>query len=113
MTRYGVAGGAEEAEGLYRLDAMEEKPDLAQAPRLRRSDGALLPHRAFAARYVFTPAIFPALAACPPGLNGEIQLTDAMRAVMDADGFHGVSLAGRRLDIGNPRGLLEAAAAML
>ncbi|MDD5350521.1 MAG: sugar phosphate nucleotidyltransferase [Chthoniobacteraceae bacterium] len=111
VSRYGIAGGvADAASGLYRLDAMEEKPALEAAPRLRDAQGAVLAPHAFAARYVFTPAIFPALEACPPGRNGEIQLTDAMRTLLREQGFYGAPLAGKRLDIGNPQGLLEAAA---
>ena len=112
VARYGIAGGAVDAQGLFTLNAMEEKPSPESAPRLRLPDGSTLVHHAFAARYVFSPAIFPALAACPPGRNGEIQLTDAMRTVMDAEGFFGVPLGGRRLDIGNPKGLIEASALM-
>ncbi len=108
VSRYGIAGGREEEDGLFRLDAMEEKPAPEQAPRLRRADGSELAPHAFAARYVFTPAIFEALEHCPPGRNGEIQLTDAMRTVMQRQGFHGARLEGRRLDIGNPKGLVEA-----
>lgn len=108
VRRYGVAGGVAEENGLFALDAMEEKPAPEQAPRLRDASGAVLDYHAFAARYVFTPAVFDALAACPPGRNGELQLTDAMRTVMRQRGFYGVPLGGRRLDIGNPKGLLEA-----
>jgi UTP-glucose-1-phosphate uridylyltransferase len=35
-----------------------------------------------------------------------------MRTVMDAEGFYGMALGGKRLDIGNPRGLIEAAEMM-
>ena len=112
VARYGIAGGMVDAQGLFSLDTMEEKPSPESAPRLRLPGGSALPHHAFAARYVFSPAIFPALADCPPGRNGEIQLTDAMRTVMQKEGFFGVPLGGRRLDIGNPRGLIEAAALM-
>jgi len=112
VSRYGIAGGVADEEGIFRLDAMEEKPAPETAPRLRRADGSTLPHHAFAARYVFTPAIFAALDDCQPGRNGEIQLTDAMRTVMEEQGFFGVPLGGRRLDIGNPKGLIEASAMM-
>ncbi|XHR28934.1 MAG: UTP--glucose-1-phosphate uridylyltransferase [Chthoniobacteraceae bacterium] len=108
VSRYGIAGGRVEEDGLFRLDAMEEKPAPEKAPRLRRDDGTQLPPHAFAARYVFTPAIFDALQDCPPGRNGEIQLTDAMRTVMEKEGFYGARLGGKRLDIGNPKGLIEA-----
>jgi len=112
VARYGIAGGAVDKEGLFRLDAMEEKPAPESAPRLRRADGSTLAHHAFAARYVFTPEIFHALDGCPAGRNGEIQLTDAMRTVMQSQGFFGVPFSGRRLDIGNPKGLIEASASM-
>jgi len=112
VARYGIAGGAVDKEGLFRLDAMEEKPAPESAPRLRRADGSTLAHHAFAARYVFTPEIFQALDGCPAGRNGEIQLTDAMRTVMQSQGFFGVPFSGRRLDIGNPKGLIEASASM-
>ena len=112
VARYGIAGGSVDAEGLFQLDMMEEKPSPQAAPRLRHADGSTLAYHAFAARYVFTPEIFPALADCPPGRNGEIQLTDAMRTVMRSQGFCGVPLGGRRLDIGNPKGLIEASALM-
>ena len=57
-----------------------------------------------AARYVFSPAIFEALDETPPGKGGEIQLTDAIRLLLQrgAKGI-GMSLASqeRRFDIGN------------
>jgi len=112
VSRYGIAGGVVDEEGLFRLDSMEEKPGPDCAPRLRRADGSTLAHHAFAARYIFTPAIFAALDGCPPGRNGEIQLTDAMRTIMQEQGFFGVPLGGQRLDIGNPKGLIEASARM-
>ena len=113
VKRYGIAGGSVAGEGIFHLDAMEEKPAPESAPRLRETGGTLLPHHAFAARYVFTPAILSALERCPPGRNGEIQLTDAMRSVLQSEGFNGVKLAGRRLDIGDPKGLIEANMEML
>ena len=112
VSRYGIAGGSVDEDGLFRLNEMEEKPSPDTAPRLRRADGSSLAHHAFAARYVFTPEIFQALDGCPPGRNGEIQLTDAMRRVMQKEGFLGVPFSGRRLDIGNPKGLIEASASM-
>ena len=112
VARYGIAGGTADEDGTFQLNTMEEKPKPECAPRLLRADGSTLAHHAFAARYTFTPAIFGALADCPPGRNGEIQLTDAMRTVMQNQGFNGVPLGGRRLDIGNPRGLIEASTMM-
>jgi UTP--glucose-1-phosphate uridylyltransferase len=59
---------------------------------------------AISARYVFSPAIFPALRRLQPGANGELQLTDAIRDLA-RQGLPvlGVRLAAgeRRLDIGS------------
>lgn len=109
VSRYGIAGGAETAPGLFRLESMIEKPAPEEAPEVRLLDGSSGLF-AFAARYLFTPAIFDALDRAQPGKGGEIQLTDAMRDVLAAEGFLGVRSAGRRLDIGNPAGLAAAQA---
>lgn len=106
--RYGIAGGRETEPGHFHIDSMVEKPVAGKVPVMRGGGGEELPPHAFAARYVFTPAIFTALEKAVPTLNGEIQLTDAMASVLGREGFRGVRMEGRRLDIGNPRGLLEA-----
>jgi UTP--glucose-1-phosphate uridylyltransferase len=71
-----------------------EKPSVAEAP----SDLAV------AARYVFSPAIFDALAQTRPGKGGEIQLTDAIRLLLSR-GHKGLGMtlgkSERRFDIGN------------
>ncbi len=109
ISRYGVVGGTECAPGRFALDRMVEKPAPADAPAVRRLDGTRDPGGwAFAARYLFTPGIFEHLARTPPGKNNEIQLTDAMAALLAEEGFSGCRLPGERLDIGNPAGLLEA-----
>ena len=107
VSRYGIVGGREVEPGIFRVDRMVEKPVPAEAPRLGRLDGSA-GYTAFAARYVLPGAIFEELARTPPGRNGEIQLTDAMEAVRIRQGFHAVSLPGRRLDVGDPEGLIEA-----
>jgi len=111
LARYGVAGGSETRPGMLRLDQMVEKPGAANAPQVRMLDGSSA-HFAFAARYVFKNAIMDCLRDCPPGLNGEIQLTDAMRSLMETDGFCGILSEARRLDIGGPDGFLAAQIAL-
>ena len=91
--QYGIAsprGGGD----VFEIDDVVEKPSPGEAPS----------NLAIAARYVLAPAIFKALDATPPGKNGEIQLTDAIRAVIRGGGrAYGVRLHGgeRRYDIGN------------
>lgn len=106
VSRYGIVGGDELEPGLFRVDAMVEKPKPADAPRLRTSTGAAF--TAFAARYVLPGSIFSELERTPPGRNGEIQLTDAMESLRKREGFHAVRLPGRRLDVGDPDGLIDA-----
>lgn len=112
VSRYGIAGGRAVEPGTFELSCIVEKPAPADAPRLTDTSGNQLPFHAFAARYLFPEKIFDFLASAKPGRNGEIQLTDAMDGLRAEAGLLGVTWGGRRLDIGNPRGLIEAAAVM-
>jgi UTP--glucose-1-phosphate uridylyltransferase len=92
--QYGIAKPRGRAGDVFVLDDLVEKPVPAEAP----SDLAV------AARYVFKPVIFDLLARTPPGKGGEIQLTDAIRLLIQQGGkVLGMRLpAGeRRFDIGN------------
>lgn len=112
VSRYGVAGGRQLAPDLFALTQLIEKPRPDAAPRLLDTVGQPLPFHAFAARYLFTPEIFDLLDSTSAGYGGEIQLTDAMERLRAQRGFLGVRWPGRRLDIGHPAGLLEAARAL-
>jgi UTP--glucose-1-phosphate uridylyltransferase len=92
VERYGIAGGREIEAGVLKLDTLVEKPSLASAPS----------RLAIAARYVLTPAIFDCIDRTSPGKGGEIQLTDAIRLLMEREEVFGVALRARRHDIGNP-----------
>ena len=97
VVRYGIAepaGNGAEAGDVFDLADLIEKPSVEEAPSTL----------AVAARYVFAPSIFDALAATEPGKGGEIQLTDAIRQVLAAGGRGiGMKLAPseQRFDIGN------------
>ena len=54
------------------------------------------------------PAVFDLLERTPPGAGGEIQLTDAMKALARSEGMTGVAFTGRRYDMGNKLGILQA-----
>lgn len=112
VSRYGIAGGLQIAPDIFDLDRLVEKPSAAIAPRLHWSDGKELPFHAFAARYLFTPEIFDCLETTDAGVAGEIQLTDAMESLRAKSGMLGIRWPGRRLDIGSPEGLFEAAVAL-
>jgi UTP--glucose-1-phosphate uridylyltransferase len=112
VSRYGVAGGRQLEPDVFALSQLVEKPQPAAAPRLLDAAGATLPYHAFAARYLFTPEIFDCLDTTAAGYGGEVQVTDAMEQLRARRGFLGVRWPGRRLDIGHPAGLLEAARLM-
>jgi UTP--glucose-1-phosphate uridylyltransferase len=85
--------------GLVRVVDLVEKPEPAQAP----SNLALI------GRYVLDPSIFDVLGRTTPGRGGEIQLTDALRAlVQEGVPVHGIVYRGRRYDTGDRLAYLEA-----
>ena len=59
-------------------------------------------------RVVLPPEIFDILENTKPGAGNEIQLTDAMRVIAQEKGMTAVELKGKRFDIGNKFGILEA-----
>jgi UTP--glucose-1-phosphate uridylyltransferase len=86
-------------EGVVRITDLVEKPSLDDAPS----------NLAVIGRYALSPAIFPALRETQPGRGGEMQLTDALRAVAVAEEpMHGVLLRGRRYDTGDRGDYLRA-----
>ncbi len=90
---YGIAKPKRE-DDLFELEDVIEKPSSEEAPS----------RLAIAARYVFAPKIFDALARTKPGKGGEIQLTDAVRIILKEGGqVYGMKLHAeeRRFDIGN------------
>ena len=59
-------------------------------------------------RCVLPPEIFDILDQTPPGAGGEIQLTDAMKALARRDGMTAVDFTGTRYDMGNKLGIMQA-----
>lgn len=59
-------------------------------------------------RCVLTPDIFNILDKTAPGAGGEIQLTDAMRTLAQTVGMTGVDFTGKRYDMGDKLGILQA-----
>jgi UTP--glucose-1-phosphate uridylyltransferase len=101
VSQYGIAKPRARAADVFELEDMVEKPEVAEAPS----------NLAVAARYVLSPDIFDYLEKTAPGKGDEIQLTDAIRAMI-ADGAKalGVSLSSgeRRFDIGNFESYFQA-----
>lgn len=75
-----------------------EKPERADAPS----------NLAVIGRYVIEPGIFDILQRQEPGRGGEIQLTDALRALNREKGMLAYTVQGKRYDIGDKFGYIEA-----
>lgn len=80
------------------LRGVVEKPTAAVAP----SDLAVV------GRYVLSPKIFERLEQTPHGVNGEIQLTDAIHALAQEQPVVARHFTGIRYDVGSPEGWLRA-----
>jgi UTP--glucose-1-phosphate uridylyltransferase len=99
--RYGVIGGTPvEGHGdrLWNVNRVVEKPKPEDAPS----------NMAIIGRYVLTPKIFDKLEQTPRGAGGEIQLTDAIEALMEEQPVHGYVFEGTRYDAGTTMGWLKA-----
>ncbi|WP_152042661.1 UTP--glucose-1-phosphate uridylyltransferase GalU [Salinigranum salinum] len=94
---YGVAevGGDVDSEPCFPVEDFVEKPPREEAPS----------NLAITGRYVLTPEIFDLLEETEKGVGGELQLTDAIRALSSV---RGVELSGDRFDIGNIPDWLKA-----
>jgi UTP--glucose-1-phosphate uridylyltransferase len=92
----------ENSENIYSVTDMNEKP----APGEAFSNFSIL------GRCVLPAKIFAFLEETPPGLNGEIWLTDAMKRLAREDGMVGVDFEGIRYDTGNKLGFLKAVTEM-
>jgi UTP--glucose-1-phosphate uridylyltransferase len=100
-SRYGVIDGTAVGPSdprLYKVSGLVEKPEPADAP----SDLAII------GRYVLTPKIFEKLEQTPRGAGGEIQLTDAIEALMQEQDVYAYAFDGVRYDAGTTMGWLEA-----
>ncbi len=72
VSRFGVIAGAALSDDVWKVDALVEKPALEDAPS----------HLAVFGRYLLSPRVMQLLADVQPGVGGEIQLTDALDAVL-------------------------------
>ena len=98
VCRYGIVKPQPMKERLWKALDLVEKPKVEEAPS----------RLAVLGRYVIEPEIFEILAATPPGAGGEIQLTDALRTLGKSKPIYAYQFEGRRYDIGDKQGFLEA-----
>ncbi len=102
VSRYGVIDPDPDAETdderLFKVRRLVEKPD----PKVAPSTLAII------GRYVLTPKIFEKLESTPRGAGGEIQLTDAIGALIAEQDVYAYAFEGKRYDAGTTMGWLEA-----
>lgn len=98
VNKYGIVGGIQIEDRVYKVKELVEKPSLEEAP----SNVAIL------GRYIITPKIFEILEDTAPGKGNEIQLTDALLKLIEEEAMYAYDFQGRRYDVGDKLGFLEA-----
>jgi UTP--glucose-1-phosphate uridylyltransferase len=96
--QYGVIAGRHIEGNVWQIDDLVEKPRAEDAP----SDLAII------GRYVLTPDAFDRLVDTQPDRRGEIQLTDALRALRTTRPMYAIEFQGKRYDTGDKLGFLKA-----
>jgi len=95
---YGIVAAEPMAERLSRVTQIVEKPAPEVAPSTLGVVG----------RYVLTPRIFHHLRHIERGAGGELQLTDAIAALLQEQQVLAYQFTGKRYDCGTKLGYLEA-----
>ncbi len=96
--KYGIVKGMFIEDRVYKIKDLVEKPPKEEAP----SNMAIL------GRYIISPAIFDILENTKPGKGGEIQLTDALKTLINKEAMYAYNFQGRRYDVGDKLGFLQA-----
>lgn len=100
--RYGLVEGETVEDGTVRLRAVHEKPGAAYtAPSALGITG----------RYLLEPSIFDALRSTPPGVGGEVHITDAIALLARSEPVFARVCEGEHYDAGHPAGALAASLA--
>mgnify|MGYP005726746333 FL=1 len=97
LKNYGVIDATQEND-MLKLNSIIEKPSINEAPS----------NLAVFGRYILSKSIFNILEETQPGLNGEIQLTDAIRSFLSNDSVFAFEFQGRRFDCGSKEGYVSA-----
>lgn len=98
VSKYGIIDGKFIEDRIYKIKDLVEKPAVADAP----SNIAIL------GRYIINPAIFEIIEHTEPGKGEEIQLTDALKELVQREAMYAYVFEGRRYDAGDKEGYLEA-----
>ena len=95
---YGIVDATSMAERISRVNAIVEKPKSEEAPSTLGVVG----------RYILTPRIFHHIQHLKPGAGGELQLTDAIAALLKEQQVLAYAYDGIRYDCGSKLGYLQA-----
>ncbi len=95
---YGIVDATPMAERVSRVNAIVEKPKPEEAPSTLGVVG----------RYILTPRIFHHIQHLKPGAGGELQLTDAIAALLKEQQVLAYAYDGVRYDCGSKLGYLQA-----
>ncbi|WP_414153182.1 UTP--glucose-1-phosphate uridylyltransferase GalU [Pectinatus frisingensis] len=98
VCNYGIVDPVRVKDNVWQAKTLVEKPAIDRAP----SNLAVL------GRYILQPQIFEILEHTVPGSGNEIQLTDAIRELGSKQKVFALNFSGRRYDIGDKEGFLEA-----
>jgi len=98
VSKYGIIDSQGAEDGVHRITNLVEKPSIAEAPS----------RTAVMGRYILKPSIFPILDRIERGAGGEYQLTDALKEVSQVEELLALELEGRRYDIGDQFGYIQA-----
>ncbi|TNF99408.1 MAG: UTP--glucose-1-phosphate uridylyltransferase GalU [Gammaproteobacteria bacterium] len=96
--KYGVIEGSQLDEDTFMVSSMVEKPALGEEPS----------NLAIIGRYILTPDIFDILRRTPPGKNGELQITDALKIQAQENMVVAYKFHGQRFDCGSIEGFVDA-----
>lgn len=98
--KYGVIAGnlVDNTDTTYRVTDMVEKPNPKDAPT----------NMAIIGRYILTPDIFDIIRETKPGINGEIQITDALLEQAKRGKVIAYKFDGKRFDCGSIDGFVAA-----
>lgn len=98
VSRYGIVKAEEIDTDISRVLDLVEKPSVKEAPS----------QMAIASRYILSNQIFDCIDDTIPGKNGEIQLTDALKLMLNNHAIYARKIDGRRHDIGNKLAFIKA-----
>ncbi|MFT6878979.1 MAG: UTP--glucose-1-phosphate uridylyltransferase [Granulosicoccus sp.] len=98
VSSYGIVDGVEVKPDLMEVSGIVEKPSIDKAPS----------NVAVVGRYILTPRIFHLLENTPKGAGNEIQLTDAIAALLKEQRVLSYNFKGKRFDCGSKMGYLKA-----